>query len=190
MITINLLPEEFRVQPKSTSNVPIKKIAIGVGAFFIILTVFFYIELLFVRAHSGQLDKQWVELQPRSAELKKLEQEVDVTLKPEKDFMERFVTSAKPLTYFWLWMSEFLPDTSWLTEVSMERKGDGGGLMVKGLTLNSKEKSSIEHIEIYLHKLKEKMPDANLNLTTTRVKISETEVTQFIANFDWGTKTK
>ena len=72
----------------------------------------------------------------------------------------------------------------------MERKQDGGRLFIKGLSLPSKEKSSIEAIEIYLHQLKEKIPDANLSLTTTRQTIEGTELTQFTANFAWGGQSK
>jgi Tfp pilus assembly protein PilN len=186
MIKINLLPAEFRTVQKTTQNVPVVKIAIGAGCAFAALTVFFYFDYLLSLNKLRGVRKEWQVIQPRSAELKGLEEEVEGRLKPEKVFLERFVTTERALAAFMTWVSEYLPETSWLTELKMERKGQGGDLFIKGLAIGSKEKSSIEEIESYLHQLKEKIPDSNLSLTTTRQKIENTELTQFTANFNWG----
>ncbi len=184
MLQINLLPEEFRIKRKSTQEVPYIKIGIGVGVLFTILTVWFYIDY---QAASGELKKmnaKWTTLQPQSAQLKALETEVESTLKPERDFLTKYVTTPKPLTYILVWFSELLPDTAWLTEVKMEQKEGKQNFFVKGLVVPSKTQSSIEVIEAFIHKLNEKLPEAKLSLTTTRQKIEQIEVTQFIANFD------
>ncbi len=186
MITVNLLPQEFRVQPKSTKHLHYLKLAVAFGILFALLTVYFYIDLLFANAKLKKIQAQWEKIQPQSAELKKLQDTVENTLKPEKIFLESFVTSQRPLTSFMIWASELLPDNIWLKEFQMERKQDGGLFFLKGLALPSKEKSSIEAIEIYLHHLKEKVPEANLSLTTTRQILEEKELTQFLANFKWG----
>lgn len=188
MITINLLPQEFRVQPKSESNIPYVKIAIAAAVVFALLTLYLYGDLLFARTQLKKVQAEWAKVQPESLELKKLEDEVEKTLRPEKIFLESFVTAQKPLTLFMRWVSEFLPDSVWLTEFRMERKQDGGHFFIKGLALPSKEKSSIEAIEIYLHQLKEKIPEAHLSLTTTRQTLEGTELTQFTANFSWDGK--
>jgi hypothetical protein len=186
MITINLLPPEFRVQPKSTRHVPYVKAAIAAGILLSLLTVYFYIDLLIAGSKLKKIQAEWAKIQPQSVELKKLENEVENILKPEKVFLESFVTSQRPLTSLMIWASELLPDNIWLTEFRMERKQDGGVFFLKGLAVPSKEKSSIEAIEIFLHHFKEKVPEANLSLTTTRQILEETELTQFLANFKWG----
>ena len=185
MITINLLPQEFRTHEKKSFKIPALKWVAGAGVLFSILTLYFYFDFLGSRGRLKHLEDEWKVIQPQSVQLKKLEQEVSTELKPERDFLTQFVTAERPLTAFMIWLSEFLPETAWLNEVSMERKGEGGLLLVKGLALPSKTQSSIEQIEIYLHHLKEKMPDANLSLTTSRQKLQNVEVTQFIANFEW-----
>ncbi len=190
MITINLLPQEFRPQLKSEQRIPYLKIAAICGILFAVLTIYFYVDLLLANAKLKRIQAAWAKIQPQSIALKKLEDTVEKTLNPEKNFLEGFVTVQKPLTLFMVWASELLPDGVWLTEFSMERKQEGGHLFIKGLALPSKEKSSIESIEIYLHQLKEKIPDANLSLTTTRQTLEEKELTQFTAHFDWGGKSK
>ncbi len=185
MISINLLPEEFRVQEKTTANLPLLKIAAVSGALFLLLTGFFYIDFLSASAKLKKTEKEWQRVEPESEKLKLLQQEVETVLQPERNFLSGFVTTEKPLTYFLAWTSEFLPKSAWLTEVQMTRRGEGGDFQVKGFALPSKEKSSIEEIETFLHHLKEKMPEADLSLTTTRQTVYKTEVTQFIANFEW-----
>lgn len=189
MILINLLPEEFRVKEKKTQEIPALKIAIIVGVLFALLTVGFYVDFLFAKVRLSKLEANWSGLQPRSLQLSKLEKEVEGTLKPEKEFLERFAATKKPLTYFMLWTSELLPDTAWLTEFKREVKSDGtDDFFIKGLAMASKEKSSIEQIEMYLHHLQEKLPGASLSLTTTRQRIEAVELTQFIADFKLGSK--
>lgn len=189
MITINLLPQELRHETKTTRQIPAKKVAIAAGAVFILLTLFFDIDLLLSHSKLRSLEKKWIELQPGSDGLKRLQSEVDSQLKPEKEFMDKYVTSPKPMTFILIWLSEFLPETTWLTEVTMERKGEGCDLLLRGLALPSKEKSSIEHIEEYLNHLQEKIPESKLSLTTTRQEIEQVELTQFTAHFTWGIKT-
>ena len=101
--------------------------------------------------------------------------------------MEQYVTTQRPLTHKLSWVSEFLPETAWLLEVKLERKGNSENFFIKGVALPSKTNSSIAQIETYLHDLKNKMAGANLSLTTTRQKLEGVDVTQFVANFQWGT---
>ncbi len=186
MITINLLPEEFRVKKKRELNVPGVKIAIVVGAIFGLMTLWNFVDLLFAGGKLKKVEAEWQSVQPESQELNKLQQEVEGTLRPEKDFLANFVATGRPLTHFLTWVSEYLPTAAWLTEVRMERAGEGGDLLIKGLCLSTKEKSSIEQIETFLHELKTKMPDAELSLTTTRQTYEGVELTQFMANFHWS----
>lgn len=186
MITINLLPQEFRIQEKKSTKVPVIPIAIASGIILAAITLFFYADYWSAKSKLAEINKEWQFVQPQSVRLQALQQEVENKLKPENVFLNSFVTADKPLTYMLTWASEFLPSTSWLTEFKLDRVGEGGRLYLKGLTLPSKEKSSIEFIEVYLHELKKKIPDANLSLTTSRQRIKEVEVTQFIATFEWG----
>src|SRR5690349_2231669 len=164
MIRINLLPEEFRIHDKVQTQIPAMKIAVGAGVFFVILTVWFYIDFLIAQGKVTKVKEQWAILQPQSASLKQLETEVETVLKPQNQFLNRYVTAAQPLTHVLSWLSESLPEKAWLTEVKLEREGEGARLFVKGLALPTKEKSSIEQIESYLHDLKKNIPDTNLNL--------------------------
>ncbi len=186
MIAINLLPEELRIKEKKIPKIPALKIAAGVGVVFVLLTLIFYIDFLMAKSKLGKLEKEWQTIQPQHQKLISLEQEVETKLKPENQFLNRFVTADRPLTHMMNWANEFLPSTMWLIEFKLERVGEGGKLFVKGLALPSKDKSSIEFIETYVHQLKEKITNANLSLTTTRQKIKNVELTQFIATYDWG----
>lgn len=186
MITINLLPEELRAGGKKMARIPALKIGLGAGILVLVLTFVGYIDLIGSKNRLKKLENEWFSIQPQSQALGQLQQEVETVLKPEKAFWEQFVTARTPLTHKLTWVSEFLPPTAWLLEIKMERKGNSENFFVKGLALPAKTKSSIAQIETYLHDLKDKMPDANLSLTTTRQKFEETELTQFVANFQWG----
>ncbi len=191
MITVNLLPEEFRIKKKKVSGPKPSyfKLAVGGGILFAILSLYFFGDFLFASARLKKLEGQWLTVKPQAAELTALQAEVDTTLKPEKDFLAGFVTTGNPLTYMMQWCSEFLPPSGWVSQLRLERKGEGGEILVKGYCLGNKEKSSIEQIEMFLHQMKEKMPDAKLSLTTSRQKFEGVELTQFIATFVWEKQT-
>ena len=186
MITINLLPEEFRVVEKTPSKYPVIPIAIGVGVLFALLTLFFYFDYVSSNIRFGKLTKESATILPQSQKLKQLEQEVEETLKPENIFLNQFVIADRPATQMLFWVSEFLPEAAWLTELKLTREGEGGKIFIQGMSLPTKEKSSIEQIESYVHELKAKMTDANLSLTTSRQSIKTVEVTEFEANLEWG----
>ena len=189
MITINLLPEELRTHEKKIGKIPGLEIGLGLGALFLIVTAFFYVDLIGSKHKLKKLETEWAAIQPHYQRLNQLQQEVETVLKPEKAFLEQFVTTQTPLTHRLTWVSEFLPGTAWLTEIKLEHKAEEGeSFFIKGLALPSKEKSSIAQIETYLNDLKKKMADANLSLTTTRQKLEGVDLTQFVANFQWASK--
>ena len=188
MITINLLPEELRVAPKKKIEIPALKIVVTSAVLFVLLTLIFYVDFLMVSAKWSKLQKKWKTVEPQFKLLNELQKEVEGDLKQEKEFMEKYVVAPRPFTHIAKWSSELLPDSAWLTELKMERAEEGGNILVKGLTLPSKAKSSIEVIEDYLNALKAKMPDASLSLTTARQTVEKVELTEFIANFTWGKK--
>ncbi len=185
MITLNLLPKESR-RKKTVPTVPAMKIAIGVGVLFALFTIYFYIDYLRASIALKKINAEWAVKQPEILSLSKLQEEVQGTLKQEVDFLNHFVTSERALTSMLIWASEYLPDNSWLTELKLERDEKGNHFFLKGLSLPSKGQSGIEKIEAYLHQLKEKIPDSDLNLTTSRQANESVELTQFIANFNFG----
>lgn len=187
MIEINLLPEEFRIKEKvAKKEVPVIKIAIGAGVMLFILTISFYFDYLGAAKKMKVVDAKWVEVQPQAKVLNELKEEVEQVLKKEKDFLAQFVTTERPLTFTLQWLSEYLPGTAWLTHVSLEHKKDSVGLAIQGLCVSSKDKTSIEAIEEYLHELKQKMPQAKLSLTTARQFENDIETTRFTAVFEWA----
>lgn len=188
MITINLLPEEYRVREKKMPGGRAFTLTFLGASVFLLLTVFFFIDLLMSQAQLRGLEKEWRVLKPQADELKKLQTEVETKLKPEQNFFDAYVTTQKPLTYLLSWVSETLPDQIWLGEVKMERKEETAELFIKGYALSSKTQSSIQAIEAYLNQLKLKITDATLSLTTTRQSLEGHELTQFFASFEWGVK--
>lgn len=188
MIQINLLPEEFRIKESTAPAVPAAKIAAGLGALFVLVTAFFYIDYFVMISKQNKLETEWAKVKPQSQELYKLQNEVDGNLKKEKQFFETFVGAEKSLSSILTWVSEFLPETAWLTELKLDQDDKGSHLLIKGMAYSTQEKNSIEQIESYLNQLKSKMPSAKPSLTTTRQTIGETEVMNFVANFDWQSK--
>lgn len=185
MIRINLLPEEFRVQEKKSQRLPVIQIGIGTAVVMVILTLFFYFDFLSSSARLAELEKEWQGIQPQALVLNKLRSEVEGVLKPEKDFIERYVDNVRPLAKMLEWNSEFLPVGAWLTEVKLEHDDKGLHFLVKGLCLPLKGKTAIEQIEAYAQSLKNKMPKAQLNLTTTRQSFEDVQLVQFVMRFSW-----
>ncbi len=189
MIEINLLPPEFVLAKKEAAKPPYYQMALVGGILFFILTMFFYFSFLSGRDRLKKLDVEWQMIQPEYRVLTQLQKDLDGNVKVEKEFMQRFVTTQRPLTNVLGWLSEYLPSTAWLAEVRLGREGASENLFIRGLATPSRDRSSIEQIEEYLHQLKVQMPDARLSLTTTRQKIEGNEITQFIANFTWPSST-
>ena len=185
MITVNLLPEEFRVKEKSQSQIKYMRILLIAGILFGAATAFMYMDFLVATATLKGLESQWATKHPEFQRLTTLRNEVENTLKIEKDFMEKYATTRRPLTEIMVIVSEYLPDTAWLTEMKLERSEEAGDLMVKGSVIPSREQSSIEIIENYLQKIKNDIPGATLSLTTTRQRLEQVTLTQFIAHFSW-----
>ena len=150
------------------------------------LSVYFYFDFVFASSKLKKLEQEWLKLQPQATVLNSLRDEVEVVLKPQNDFVERFIKTPAPLTSVLAWASEFLPETSWLTEISLEQDDKGRKLLIKGLCVPGKNKDTIGLIEEYLQKLKGKMPNTALTLTTTRLEEKDVQLTQFVATFSWG----
>ncbi len=190
MIGINLLPPEFRVKPKNPQKGRYILFAILGLTLFTVITFVLYVDFLKSSSELNRLDRKWKDLFPQQQVLVTLQKEVDGPLKSERQFMERFVITQRPLTHILQAASESLPDSAWLEEVTLSRNQGNVILMIKGACLSGAGKTSIEHIETYLGQLKKKIEDSKILLKTTRVMIGSTEVTQFIVNFSWSEVTE
>ncbi len=188
MIKINLLPTELRMRKKIRLNIPyIPLIVLGV-VLFLAITVILYIDFLATKSQYQKVQAEWQRLSPQMGQLRTLQSKVEVELKGEKDFLEKYMLSEAPMTQVLSWVSEFLPERGWLTEVKIQNEGDARQLVLQGIALPVRTKTSIEQIEEYLQKLKSKLPESRLNLTTARQVSDEVEGTSFVATFDWGGK--
>jgi len=189
MLEINLLPEEFRIQVKEAApEIPALKIAVGVAVLFSILTLWFYFDYVGSQAKLKKLDAEWKVVQPQALELSNLKSELEGVIKPERDFLKSFVTTERPLKLILQWISEYLPEGAWLTGLSLRHESAKRSLVIQGLCLSSKDVSSIEAIELFLHNLKEQMPETKLSLTTSRQIFEGVELTQFTSVFQWEMK--
>ncbi|MDP3921385.1 MAG: hypothetical protein Q8R76_11330 [Candidatus Omnitrophota bacterium] len=186
MITINLLPEELRVVKTRTKEpVPWLKLAIGLGVLFVILTTYFFFGYLSARGKLKEASASWKVVEPQAVVLNDLEAEVEKVLSKEKQFLETTVTTERPLTNMLEWASQYLPSSAWLTQVKRRNDAEGNSIVITGLCLSTKEKTSIEQIEDYLHNLKTEIADAKLSLTTSRQIQYSVQVTHFVAVFEF-----
>lgn len=186
MIKINLLPAELRKAHKKQTPVPYLPLIFLAIALFSLLTLFFYIDYLGTRVAYGKVRKEWDRISPLMAQLKSMESKVDVEMKGEKDFLEGNILNTQPVTQMLMWTSEYIPASCWLTNMKVERQGEENRLQLEGIVIPAHNRTGIEHIEDFLHKLKSKFPTAVLTLTTSKVSTKETVGTSFVANFEWG----
>lgn len=186
MIRINLLPVELRNANKKTSPIPYLPLIALAGGLFALLTLFFYIDFLASSYTHGNVKREWLRLNPLMAQLKSLEQRVDGEMRVEKDFLEANVLNTQPVAQLMMWISEFLPLRCWLTNLEIERQGEGCHLGLEGVVFPAGGKTGIEHIEIFLNEIKKRIPGSTLTLTTSKAKDKDGDGTAFVANFDWG----
>lgn len=186
MIKINLLPPEMRIEAKvkkKISYAPFIRLAI-IGL--VLLTGFFFVDFLESKKQFKVVAAQWQELSPQMAELKAMEAEIEGKLKTEKVFLESSVVSEFPVTTTLEYASELLPDRMWLTELKVEKEDISQELVLQGVSLPSDDKTSIQHIQDYLHNIRGKLPDAYMTLTTARQTQDDIEVTTFVSRIEWG----
>ncbi len=186
MIKINLLPIELRKANKKSAPLPYLPLVILAGVLFLLLTLFFYVDYLNARGAYAKVHKEWVRLSPLMAQLKSMEAKVDVELKGEKDFLEANVFNTQPVTRILMWISEFLPQRCWLTDLEYERQGEGCRLALGGVIFPANNRTGIEDIEVFLNEIKKRIPTATLTLTTSKSSTKEGEGTSFSGNFEWG----
>ena len=191
MIKINLLPQELRKKKKTATRIPYIPLAVLAGVLFLLMTFVFYGDYLRARSAYKKVQKEWAKVNPSMAQLKTLETKIEVEMKGEKAFLEKNVLNTESMTQMLSWVSEFLPPKGWLTELKVEREGQGCRLSLKGVVLASRTQTGIEQIEEYFQKLKTKLPaQTTVALTTSKEGKEKTEGTAFAARLEWGVTPK
>ncbi|MFA6599396.1 MAG: hypothetical protein WC352_04380 [Candidatus Omnitrophota bacterium] len=190
MIEINLLPEEFKLAMTPPRKWPYAHALLAAASLFVVVTLFLYVDFQISKSKLMKIENEWVLMQPEFKILTQLKAEIEGNVKVEKDFMEKFVTTQRPLASMMMGLSEALPSGGWLNEVKLDRSALAESLLLRGMVVSAGTKTSIEQIEEYLQRLKEKMPDVLLTLTTTRQAVEDVEVTEFIAHLQWPTGTR
>lgn len=190
MILINVLPPEMRKKGLSrAARGGQRRLLRGLGLGFLAITLLFYVQYLLSMGRYGKLQKQWQGLQGDIGRVNALRSELDTGVRQEKEFLETNVFASPPTTQLFQSVSVFLPNSVWLEELKLSRHPKDHTLLLKGLSLPSKETSSIRNIERYLQSIKEGLPgDANVVLMTSRKQDQSFEVTLFTAVFKWQEK--
>jgi hypothetical protein len=187
MIKINLLPPELLKGKANATRIPYVPLALLAGVLFLLMTFFFYGDYLKARSAYHNVYTEWAKLSPLMAQLKALEKQVAVEMKGEKDFLEKNVLNKEPVTQILFLASYLLPSRGWLTELKVEREGEGCQLILKGMVLASRTQTDIEQIEEYVQKLRAKLPpQTSVALTTSKEAKEKTGGTFFSAQFEWG----
>jgi len=187
MITINLLPQEFRRTRKPTMAKPYLPLAILAGSLFMLLTLFFYADYLKAKGAYDSVYSEWMQFSPQMQQLKTLEQKVEVEMRGEKEFLERHVFNTDAMTRILQLVNDHLPQRGWLTELTLERAKTGGGnLVLQGVVLQTSARTGIEQIEGFLQELKSEYPEMDILLTTAKVKEKNAVGTSFSAMMTWS----
>ncbi len=188
MIQINLLPPELRTDKKKlfSFSAKNKKILIAVSAALGVLTLLFYVQYLLSLGTLKELQKKWVTLQNDILRVSNLQLEIEEGSKKEKAFLEHDITSPLSVTAVFNTLNQYLPDSIWLIETKFTRQPKESIFLVRGYSLPSAQRSSIQDIEKYLRDLKQTFPSqTELILTTSRQTKENEELTLFTAVFKW-----
>lgn len=187
MISINLLPHEFRKVTVFTQRTWLRprymKLA---GCIFVLITIIFYIQFLFyVKTYSG-LQKKWPALYANAQRVAQIRNEVQGGIKSERDFIAQYLVSPLSTTVILSAISEFLPSSMWLVEVKLTRQPKENIFILKGLTHSEKGRTGMQEVEKYLKLVKEKFPpETRLTVTTSHQERERVELTFFTAIFKW-----
>lgn len=188
MITVNLLPAEYKVSKRSVSFKSYMPLAFLFGSVFALMTVFFYLDYLKTSRVYDRVYKEWEQIKPQMNQLKALENRVEVEMRAEKDFLEKNILNVQPTAEVLQWISEYLPARAWLTDLKFERHIEGGRLLLQGAVFSMADKTGIEQIEAYMSSLKQKLPSGEFSLTTAKQESGKAEGMSFTATFEWGGK--
>lgn len=187
MIQVNLLPQDLRKKNVSSARMRFMPFVILGGVLFLLMTLFFYFDYLHVRSAYRSVHGEWSRLNPLMAQLKALENKIEIEMRGEKDFLEKNVLNTESMTRILASASEFLPPKGWLTALQIDRAGTGCVLILRGVVLSTRAQTGIEQIEVYLQKLKAQLPrEAMLELTTSKDASVKSQGTAFTAQFVWG----
>jgi len=190
MITINLLPEELRLKEAKQIHIPYQKIAFGVFLIVFVITVYNLIVYLRVRSEYGALQKQWNQMAKKSSQADALESELGSSIIAEVDFYDSWVDPPLATARILNLISDFIPKSVWLTEISFNRNKKDLDLVIIGLSQSGGGTSKLIDIQNFTNTLKSEMEKftaksrLKVAITTSSKKTSEnTDLTQFTANF-------
>ena len=190
MITINLLPEELRLKEAKQIHIPYQKIAFGVFLIVFVITVYNLIVYLRVRSEYGALQKQWNQMAKKSSQADALESELGSSIIAEVDFYDSWVDPPLATARILNLISDFIPKSVWLTEISFNRNKKNLDLVIIGLSQSGGGTSKLIDIQNFTNTLKSEMEKftaksrLKVAITTSSKKTSEnTDLTQFTANF-------
>ena len=186
VISINLLPAEFRKEKATGSFLRNKLFLNGLTATFLILTFFLHLQYRWVQDEYKRLKEQWSGLEKDSVRMAQLKTQIEQGVKDESDFLHNYVSSPFSTTAILNAVNALLPSSIWLLELKVTRLGKDNTFLLKGISLPGKQGMSIQDIEKYLSDLKEKFPTrTEIVLTTSRQVKDNRELTLFTAVFKW-----
>jgi len=188
MIKINLLPIQLRKPKTKVTMMPYMAIVVLAAVLLLLLTLFFFVDYLKVKKSYELVYREWQQVSPQMARLKTMENRVEVEMRGEKEFLEKNVLNTESMTRILMWISEYLPPHGWLTEIKIIREKEGTRLTVQGVVMSSSARTGVEEIEEFLYQLKQKLPQPELTLMTSKQAGKDGAVagTSFIAQLDWG----
>lgn len=189
MIQVNLLPPELRTGRKSfyAFSAKNKKPLIGLSVVFLVFTLVLYAQYQMSLGTLRELQAKWTTLQKDMMRVSNLQLELESGSKKEKAFLEHHVTSPLSVTAVLNGLNQYLPDSVWLIETKFSRQVKESTFLVKGFSLPSAQRSSIQDVEKYLRDLKQAFPpETELVLTTSRQTKENKELTLFAAVFKWN----
>jgi len=188
MILINLLPYEFRKEalrdPRMRRTI---RLVQGGGVVFVGLTLIFYVQYFFEFRSLKAMQTEWQGLEADVQRVQQIRDEMTQGSEAEKNFIESYVISPFRAASILSHLSEFLPDSIWLLELRLVRQPQNNTLLIKGMSLPGRDRSSVQEIEKYLGDLKAGFPqNIELVLTTSRQLKDRIELTFFTAIFKWA----
>ena len=121
MITINLLPQEFRKAEKK-ETVPVSLVIVGVVVVMVVLHVLFGVLGLYKKAQLAYLEKKWTGEQAHFKEVSDLKKELEEK-KRKADALKGFVVRDVYWTDFFNTINRAVPKGLWLNRLSVSDQG-------------------------------------------------------------------
>jgi len=160
MILVNFLPKELQpkiVKPQRTINLPIIPVAVAVFSVFMVIALYNLLVASRVGMEKRKLQGEWEDLKAPSAEAERLQQQMKSGVAEEAVFFDRFLKTPIEMGQILNIVSDTLPRSIWLTDLSCDWQKGQIKLVLNGYSEAAVRDTKLVEIQNYATAVKDQL---------------------------------